>query len=427
MGEDRTEGRPLPAPPTGPARSPSFRRALRNRPFLLLWVAQFVSQSGDYIFDVALIWLVLEITGSAFAVGLIVMGAILPGVVLGPFLGVYIDRWDRRRTLIATNVAEGFVVAALSVLVLAGVTGLTVLFVIVLGLGFGATLVRSATNAYVPATVSVDDLPPANSLLYVSGSTNQIVGLSLGGVLVALFGVSLPIEYDALSFFVAAVLLLTIRARTPGTGPAETGARTRFREEFAEGWAFIRRNRFMVELLLIGVLVNFFGNAIAALFAPYAAYVLHGGAVAYGLLGAFVAAGSLVGAGVMGKIDVHRTAGRYVFGGGITIGVAVLLLGFADDLPIALSLMLALGIALAVTNLPIQVVLQAKVPGRLLGRVGSTFMALLLATAPIGPLFAGWLAVRWSVAGVFLLSGAFITVIIGAGAVTMTAVRNVEY
>ncbi len=415
---------PVPDPVSG---RPSYRRTLRNRPFFLVWVAQLVSQSGDYIFEVALLWLVLEVTGSPFAVGIVVTGTILPGVLLGPFLGVYVDRWSRRRTLIGTNLVQGGVVVALSGLVLTGHTDLTGLFLIVLLLGSGATIVRVATNAYVPSLVPVADLPPANGLLSLSSSMNQIVGLSIGGVFVALLGVTLPIEYDAVTFFAAALLLLAIPTRRPSPDPVPSPVAHRFRSELAEGFAFIRQHRFMVEIILIGVLVNFFGNAVVAMFAPYAAFVLHGGAAAYGFLGAFAAAGSLVGAGMMGRVDVHRTAGRYVFVGGISFGVIVLLLGLAGDLAIALALMLGAGVALAVTNLPISVVFQAKVPGHLLGRVGATFGAFVMAAGPAGPLFAGWLAERWSVDGVFLLSGAVIAAIIGLGALTMTSLRNVEY
>ena len=140
------------------------------------------------------------------------------------------------------------------------------------------------------------------------------------------------------------------------------------------------------------MLVNLFGVGTIALFAPYSAFVLHGGPAVYGFLGAFVAAGSLVGAGVMGRVDTRRSAGRYLFGGGIGISSAILLLGLVRTLPIALALMLALGVTLAVTNIPISVVMQAKVPGRFLGRVGAAFGALMSGTAPAGPIFAGWLS-----------------------------------
>src|SRR5271157_760892 len=408
---------------------PSYRRTLRNRSFFLLWTSQLISQSGDFIFEVALLWLVLEVTGSAFAVAIVVTGTILPAVVLGPFLGVYVDRWDRRRTLLATNVVQGLVVAALSGLVLAGDTGLSVLFAIVLMLGSGATVVRVATTAYVPSVVSTTDLPPANSLLSVSSSMNAILGLSLGGIFVALFGVTVPIEYDAATFFAAAVLLLFI-PQSPGSpagAPTPRPVVNGFRAEFAEGLSFIRSHRFMLEIITIGVVVNFFGNGLAAMLAPYAAFVLHGGPAVYGFLGACFAAGSVVGAGAIGQVDTRRSAGRYLFGGGVASGVVVVGLGLVGSIPVALALMIALGAGLAVTNIPINVLLQAKVPARLLGRVGTALGALVSATGPAGPIFAGWLAQRWSVSGVFLLCGVVFVAVIGVGALTMTALRSIRY
>jgi MFS transporter, DHA3 family, macrolide efflux protein len=426
-GATPIEVRPPAAPPRGNSGSPSFRRVLSNPPFLRLWTAQLVSQSGDFIFEVALLWLVLKLTGSPFDVALMVTGAIIPGVVLGPFIGVYVDRWDRRRTLIATNVLQGLVIAGLSGLVVAGQENLTGLFAIVLMLGAGSTTVRTATGAYVPSVVPVEDLPPANSLQSLSGSMNQIVGLSIGGIFVALLGVDLPIEYDALTFFVAALILLTIPSKTAAVGTLSPPAPPAFRSEFSEGLAFIRKNRFMLELFVIGVIVNFFGNGIFALFAPLAAFVLHGGAQVYGALGAAVAAGALAGALMIGRIDVRRTAGRYIFLGGVGIGVFVLLVGTVSSVLPALAILFGAGVTLSITNIPISVVMQAKIPGKLLGRVGGTFGALIMATAPVGPLFAGWLAQRWSVSGVFLVFGLIIAVVIGLGAVTMGSLRRVEY
>lgn len=424
-----TEGVPPPAAgSTEPAADrPSYRRVLSNRRFSLLWVSQLVSQSGDYIFEVALLWLILEITGSAFAVGVVVTGTILPAVILGPFLGVYVDRWDRRRTLLVTNVLEGVVVAVLSVLVVTGHATLSLVFVVVLMLGSGATVVRVGTNAYVPSVVETKDLPPANGLLSISGSMNAILGLSLGGIFVAVLGVTLPIEYDAISFFAAALLLLFIPRSEPAPAATERPAPGSFRTEFSEGIAFIRQNRFMLEIISIGVIVNFFGNGLAAMLAPYSYFVLRGGAVTYGFLGACFAGGSLVGAAAMGRADTRSRAGTYLFAGGLSAGALVLVLGFVGNIPLALAVMVGLGVALAVTNLPISVLLQAKVPGRLLGRVGAAFGALVSATGPAGPLFAGWLAERWSVGGVFLVTGAVLVGVIGVGAVVMRELRRVTY
>jgi MFS family permease len=406
---------------------PSFRRALQSRPFFLLWLSQLVSQSGDFVFEVALLWLVLETTGSVFAVGLVVAVTLVPGVVLGPFLGVYVDRWDRRTILIVTNVAEGLAVASLSGLVLAHTVGLSTILVVVFILGTGAQLVRTTSNAMVPQVVGREDLAPANGLMTFSNSLNQIVGLSVGGVVVAVLGVTLPIEYDALSFFVAALIVAWVSRRYGRADDAAPLKGTRFSEELGEGIRFIRENRFMVELILLGAILNFFGNAVGALFAPYAKLVLQGGASTYGFLGAAVAVGSIVGAVIVGKLNTRRSSGKYLLGGGMAIGAMIAALGFTMSIPVALAEVLVLGVVISITNIPLSVLIQAKVPGRLLGRVGAAFGSLVAIGGPAGAFFAGAFAGATTVGTVFIVSGAVFLGVIAVSWFVMTDLRTVSY
>jgi DHA3 family macrolide efflux protein-like MFS transporter len=413
--------------PAGAVGRPSFRRALQNRPFFLLWLSQLVSQSGDLVFEVALLWLVLEVTGSVFAVGLVVAVTLLPGVLLGPFLGVYIDRWDRRRILIVTNVLEGVVVAALSGLILAHTIDLPLILAVVFILGTGSQVVRTAANATIPLVVARDDLGPANSLMTFSSSFNQVVGLAVGGVVVALFGVTLPIEYDSLSFFAAALILVGVAAAFGQPSVADASKPPRFSEEFAEGIRFIRENRFLVELIVLAAFLNFFGNAVGALFAPYSKLVLHGGAATYGFLGATLAVGAIVGAAFVGSVNTRTSSGKYVLVGGAVIGAGIAALGFATSIPLALGTVFVLGVALSVTNIPISAVVQAKIPPRLLGRVGAAMGSLILIAGPVGAFFAGAFAQATSVETVFIVSGGSFLVAIAIGSVVMKEVRNVRY
>jgi MFS family permease len=410
-----------------PTAGPSFRRALANRPFALVWSSQLISQSGDFVFEVALLWLVLELTGSVFAVGLVVTATLVPAVLLGPTLGVYVDRWNRRRILLATNVLEGTVVAALSALVVLHTADLTVLIVIVLGLGSAAQFVRITSTTLVPQTVRVEDLPAANGLMSFSGSFNQIIGLSLGGVVVALFGVTIPIEYDALTFLLAAALLLLTPPEMGAPEPETSGADPSFRQQFAEGFAYIRGQRYLLEVIALGVIVNFFANAVGALFAPYADLVLHGGAATYGLLGAAISAGALLGALAIGKANTRSTSGRYLFVGAAAVSVGMISLGLTHVVPLALAEAAIIGVFLSVTNVPILTLIQAKVPTRIMGRVMATLLSLILAAAPLGSLFAGALAARTSIGTVFVASGAIMLAAEAVGFLTLRELRDVSY
>lgn len=410
-----------------PTSGPSFRRALRQPIFLRLWLAQLVSQSGDFILEVALLWLVLQVTGSVLDVGIVVTGTFLPAVVLGPFLGVYLDRWNRKRTLVLTNLFEGVVTVVLASLVISGTDSLAPIFGVVIALGSGAQVVSVATSAYVPSLVQRDDLAPANSLLSLSGSFNQIVGLSLGGVLVALVGVTFPIEYDAVTFFVAAILLASLHGPPGARSPAPTRTVGSFSSEFREGLSFIRANRFMLEIIVVGVLANFFLSGIESLIPSYASHVLHGGPTVYGFLVAAVAGGSLMGSIPLGLVNTRKWSGRLLLFGGVGLGLCLTAVGLVTDVPPALALMLAAGIAVAMMTIPMQTLSQAKTPDRLRGRVGGTRRSLVTAAAPVGPIFLGWLAVLRSVPQVFVVSGLAVLMVMLAGLAMMRDLWSIKY
>lgn len=415
-----------PALPTETDR-PSFRRAFRSRPFFLLWASQLISQSGDFIFDVALLWLVLETTGSVFAVTLTVVATIVPAVLLGPVLGVYADRWPRRTILIGSNLAQGILVAALSGLVLAHATSLALIIAIVFALGVGGQFVRITSNALVPQTVGTTDLTTANSLMSFSNSTTQVVGLAVGGIVVALLGVSLPIAYDAVTFFAAAAIVLAISAAVGRPEPAAPGTERRFAPEFSEGLRYVTGQRLLVELIALGLVINFAGNAAFALWAPYADLVLHGGAATYGFLGAMIAVGAIVGAVLVGKLDVRPIGGQVMLAGVVGFGALELALGLTRSIPVALGLAFAVGVLSSVVNIPLLSAVQAKVPARLMGRVMSVLLGLILAAAPFGAFFAGSLAERTSIGFVFVLSGVLVVATAIFGFAAMREVRTLTY
>lgn len=356
-----------------------------------------------------------------------VVATLVPAVLLGPVLGVYADRWPRRTVLIATNVAQGALVAGLSGLILAHDAGLDVLIAIVLALGVGGQFVRITSNAMVPQTVGAEDLAPANGLLSFSNSTTQVVGLSIGGVVVALFGVTLPIEYDALTFLVAAAILGAMSRAVGRPEPTAPGTVRRFGTELREGWDYLTHQRFLVEIIVLGLIVNFFANAVFALWAPYADLVLHGGPATYGFLGAAIALGAIGGAVAIGRVNTRRSAGKYLFAGSLGIGVLIVLLGLARSVPLALAEAFVLGVFLSVTNIPILVLVQAKVPSRLMGRVLSVLSSCILAAAPVGAFFAGTFAAATSIGTVYVVSGLLFFAACAVGAVVMGAVRTVEY
>ena len=408
-----------------PSEPPSYGRVLRHRPTLLLWLSQIISQSGDFIFDIALLWLVIQTTGSVEAVGLVVAVVLLPVVFLGPIAGVYVDRFNRRSVLMASEAFQGVVVLGMAGLLLLHDLYFPVLLLLVFLLNAGGAIARVTSTAIIPSLVERNDLGAANGLFSMSGSVNQLASLGLGGIVVALFGVETPILYDAITFFVALALvsLISSRLSEPRDEGAEAAAKTSFGHDLVEGFAYLRKDPFMSQLVVIAIAINFFGAMMVTLVAPFAKFALRGNASAYGFMGASMALGTLVGSTVLGKLPMRRTAGPMLFAGVLIVGVGCILWGFTHGLWETLVATAIVGVGLAAANLPISVLFQAKVPKQLLGRVGSALGSGTAASQPVGALLAGLLAASLTVGPVYSLCGAAILII---GLIGFAALRDLR-
>lgn len=406
---------------------PSYRRVLANRSFSFLWLGQLVSQSGDFIFDVALLWLVLDLTGSAFYTGVTVAVELLPTVIVAPLAGVFVDRIDRKKLLEATIALQGIAVGLLALLLIAHLLTLGAILVLVFLLNAAAQFPRATVPALLPRLVASDDLMAANSLYSFSTSSNQLVSLSLGGLVVAVFGIAFPLYYDAATFFVAVLLVAFVSAAYTRAPVTPEGPPSSLGRDLAEGWRFVRSDRVLSELLLLGLTLNIFGGILLALLAPYAKLSLGGSAATYGFLLAALAAGSIVGAAVLGAVNIRRHVGRLLFVGIAGIGASIGALGVFPIVALALPITGALGVALIVANLPLGTLFQVRVPDHLRGRSNGMMMAVLTAPQPIGALLAGAFSRLLSLNGVLAVSGLLVLGITGIFLATLPHLRRAAY
>jgi DHA3 family macrolide efflux protein-like MFS transporter len=412
---------------------PSFRRVLSNRPFSLLWAGQLVSQSGDFIFDVAAIWYVLQLTGDPFKVGVAVATILLPAIFVGPIAGVYLDRFNRRDVMLASNLVQAGVAGMIGVLYSLGSLGFAVLLVMLFVLNSGAQFVRPAVQAIVPGITDKEDLSTANSLFSLSTSVNQVAGYGIGGVIVLALGVAVPFYYDSLTFLFAAAMLSLI-TRSLGAIPKSVGLPNSlssdpisFREKFVQGLRFIRGSKFLVQLVIVGLVVNFLGAGIFALLAPYAKNVISGNAGTYGALLTTYSVGAVMGSILVGKLQLRNYVGKMLFAGVIAQGLVIVGIGFTTFLFSALALSFAIGVLQTMVNVPMTVLVQTKVPGDMLGRVFSSLVALLTIVAPVSSAVAGGLATSISIGRTFQVFGGLIVLSCAVGYLAFRELRDASY
>lgn len=357
----------------------------RHRDYRLVVASGLVSMVGDWVLDVGLAYLVYDLTGSTLASGATLVAAFLPQVLLGSFAGVLVDRWDRRRTMIAANVLQA---VGLLPLLAVGSGRIWIVYVVALWQGTLAQFSLPAEQALIPALVPEEDLLAANAVNAQARGLARLLGSTTGGVLAAWGGLTAVALVDAATFVAGAALVVTVRAGTrPPPDPADVPEVRRLLAEWREGLRLMTRTRGL-RLLLVFVLVTSVGEGIfGTLFAPWVRDVARGDGRAFGYIVGAQSLGGIAGGFVAASLGA-RANPRTLFGwGAVAFGLLDTLLLTYPLLvphPAPAVLVIALGGlpgALTVAGMVtlVQTLTEDRFRGRVLGAMGTAQAVSMMA------------------------------------------------
>jgi MFS family permease len=416
---------------------------LRQRNFALLWFGGLISFAGDWALIIALPVFVYDLTGSALATGVMFIAQTLPRLLFSPLAGVFVDRWDRRRTLVAANLAQAALLPLL--LLVQSPSQLWMLYLVAFVQTAVSLFVQPAESALVPQLVGEERLLEANSLLAFNWELTRLVAPPIGGLLMGLLGLTSVVLFDSVSFLVAGILLALIKAGAPpaGTladsrlatpGSAEQGAPpagivAAVWCDLLGGLRFARRDPLISALFLIiatAMISEGIGNVLGF---PWLKEVLHGGALERGWLASAQAVGGVLGGLAIGRVSRRVRPVALMTASGVILGVASLTLINITALPIAPGLYMPLALALkAGQGAPIigffvslETLLQQAVPDRYRGRIFGAYGAACALAMLIGQLIASFLGDRLGVVPVMDGVGAMFT---AAGLLALVLLRG---
>jgi MFS family permease len=333
---------------------------LRNVRFMRLWVGQGISFVGDYVSMVALVILVVEISGSATAVGGVLVARLLP-TLASPLFGVLADRLDRRVVLVASDLAR-----AVLVLGLVFVRDLIALYVLAFLIGLARAFFTPTVRAAFPSVVAEGNLTKANAIISGTFSVSITLGPALGGLLVASVGVNAAFVLDSATYLISAILL----SRIPLPRPQGEREGTLVRELRA-GFAYLGRARVPMALVMGAFLLNFTTDLTVPAEAFLARETFGAGSVGYGLLVSVWGGGMIVGSALAAMLE-NRLNLIIIYLVSIFIwGLALVGTGLAPAFVIALGALAVAGVSNGVDNVATDTVLQRRVPDIFLGRVFS--------------------------------------------------------
>jgi MFS family permease len=360
--------------------------SLKVRNYRLYFIGQVVSVSGSWMQRVAQSWLVLHLTGSGVALGVVSALQFLPMLVLGAWGGVIADRVDKRRVLMLTQAVMGFLALALGVVTLTGSVQLWMVYVLALLLGLVTAMDNPARQSFVMEMVGRAQLTNAVSLNSAVFTGARVVGPAIAGVLISLVGTGWCFVVNAVSFG-AVVLALVAMDPTRLQRPERTSSR---RGLVVEGLRFVwSRPDIRLPLGILAVVGTLALNWTVIL-PLLARNTFHGGAGTYGLLFAVLGVGSLAGA--LLTASRREPSGALLLGSLAAFGVLMGAAAFAPTLPLEVAVLVPTGMAALVFQTTANSLIQLRSEPALRGRVMSLYAVLFIGTTPIGAPIVGWVA-----------------------------------
>lgn len=381
---------PAPPQPSGSAREPlRLTRALQHRNYRLFFSGQTISLIGTWITRIATSWLVYRLTGSVLLLGVVGFFGQIPTLVLAPFAGVLVDRMDRHRILVITQVLAMMQSLALAILTFAGIITVTHVVLLQLAQGIINAFDTPARQAFVVEMVNDRaDLPNAIALNSSMVNASRIIGPSIGGVLIAAFGEGWCFALDAVSYVAVLASLMAMRIE-PRPGRR---AESKVLNELLAGVRYVGRFPPTRDSLLLLALVATMGMPYTVLMPVIAAEVLHGGPHTLGYLMTASGAGALAGALYLASRRSVLGLGKAIVFATAMFGAGLIAFSLSRRTWLSLLILPFVGGGMMVEMASTNTILQTIVDDDMRGRVMAFYAMAFLGTAPLGSLLAGFVA-----------------------------------
>jgi MFS family permease len=377
-------------------------RALRARNYRLFFGGQSISLVGTWMTRIATSWLAWRLTHSAVLLGVVGFAGQIFAFVLGPVAGVWVDRWNRHRALIATQILSMIQSFALAALALTGIVTVWEIIALALFQGLINAFDMPIRQSFVIQMVeNREDLGNAIALNASMVNAASLAGPAIAGLLIAQVGEGYCFLADGISYIAVVISLLRMRI----TVAQAMKPRRLLREELREGWQYVRGSLPIRSLLTNLGVVSMFGMPYSVLMPIFAADVLHGGAHTLGFLMSGVGVGALIGTASLTMRRSIIGLGRRIVIATALCGVALIAFGFSHVFWLSLLILPVLGFGLMQQMAPSNTILQTIVEDEKRGRVMAFYSMAFQGMAPFGSLLAGNLAGRIGAPRTVMING----------------------
>lgn len=390
-----------------------FMKEHWKKKFLFIWVGQFVSLISSSAVNFAIIiWLSME-HGSAEVLAYGAIAAMLPGAVIGPFAGVYIDRWDRKKTMMLADAFVAICTLVMSISFFLGYEGLLLIYLMLALRSVGSAFHMPAMQAAIPM------IAPEKELLRIAGinqtiqSISSIAGPALGALAISLLSIGNVLLLDIGGAVIAIASLLFVHIPNPVITDKAKASVAQVWTDLRGGLREIVNNRGLLWLFLFSTVVTFCIMPIAVLFPLLTLHHFHGGKWEMSIIEMMWGVGMLIGGGLIGIFKPSFSKILLINCTYVLLGVSLALSGYlpAHAFYVFVGLTIVGGVAAAVYNACFMTVLQEEVRPELMGRVFSLYFSIAIIPTVLGLLGTGWAADAFGVNYLFIILGLLIVVV----------------
>ena len=345
------------------------RGFLKTRGFLSYLGMNLTSRTAGSVGNVAILWLVLQATQSALYIAVVGVAETMASVIATLPAGVWVDRYDRRTLLLASNTARAVCLGLLTLVTVAYGFQLAVIIAIVVVWNAVTELYRSSNYSVLPELVKPGELPDANGVTSTGSGLMGSASSALGGALFAFSGAALDFGYGFAAYVSAAVFSVLLFRSAFGEPAERAPARRRMFSEIKEGFRWLITQKGLLQLSVSALVFNFLFGMANIFMVVYVDFALHGGAVLFGVVLAAYVIGSSMGSLLVGRTGALDHAGKvWVLLYGAGVGLFTLILGVFPSAPVAVVVSAAIGFAIGFSGNVWLSSSQALVPTAMRGR-----------------------------------------------------------
>ncbi len=347
---------------------------------------QIISTTGTWMQTIGQAWLVLKLTNSGTALGLVIALQFLPVLIIGPWGGVITDRFPKRKLLFITQSICAVLALILGILVATNFVQLWMVYVLALALGLVNAVDSPARQTFIPEMVDKENLLSAVSLNSMQGNLTRVVGPSIAAILIAAFGLAPLFFFNAFSYVIVIIAISLMDISKLDISPSLT----EFKGQMKEGLRYVRSSPVIFHTLLMMTIIGTFTYEFSVSLPLLAQFTFHGTATTYALLSSALGFGSIFGS--LNTANRKRIDFSILTQNAFLFGLSVFVFALAPNFTVAVFLIILVGFFSFNFLSLVNVILQMESMPAMRGRVMSLWSVAFLGTTPIGGPIVGWVS-----------------------------------